>query len=133
MGERIRTAKQIERRLVARYQQADTQAERDRISGRLAKMRRRLARLQERQDELALVSRQMIEECGLDPCGIPWCGRVGSHEWKRTVGELKKMSVKVRGVRVEAEPVAIRCRVHVPSWRAESYVERPLRTNTQAA
>jgi hypothetical protein len=91
---------------------------------RMAQTRRKVERIRGTLDMLALACRAMVEEQGLVPCDVPWCGCKATHAWVRTLAEIKASRIKRAKVVQQMEPESIRCETHVPDWRIEQY--RPL-------
>jgi hypothetical protein len=61
---------------------------------------------------------------GVVMCDVPWCACSATHEWVRTLAEIKASRVKRAKVVQEMAPMSIRCETHVPDWRLAQY--RPL-------
>lgn len=58
---------------------------------------------------------------GVVMCDVPWCPCKATHEWVRTLAEIKASRVKRAKVVQEMSPVSIRCETHVPDWRLAQY------------
>jgi len=95
---------------------------RGKLESAIGRARRKANELRGTLDALALACRAMVEEQGLIPCGVPWCGHKASHEWVRSAKDLKSMARKYKGQTLTGEPVSIRCETHIPDWRLAQYV-----------
>jgi molybdopterin-guanine dinucleotide biosynthesis protein A len=58
---------------------------------------------------------------GVVMCDVPWCACSATHEWVRTLAEIKASRVKRAKVVQEMAPTSIRCETHVPDWRLAQY------------
>ena len=124
LDDRIR-AKAKAVRVLEDYAEAGTTEYARQIKARsmAGKVRAQLEALMAKRAALRQALRSAMSEQSIAPCDVPWCIHAADHEWRRTPAEIKASGVKYKGTWRYAEPVSVRCPIHVPFWYADRYAE----------